>query len=81
VKRALKARENEMTNINAGRPLLEAKGDEMDEMVMCTGCGIALPEAEATYSDHADTYSGTVWHCSLCWQHCGSPAALRGADD
>ena len=38
--------------------------------VVCTGCGKRLSKSDAHYGDHADTYSGTVWHCDECWTAC-----------
>ncbi len=45
-----------------------------ERIVICTGCGIEIPESEAEYMDHADTYSGTQWHCEACAKVCHEPS-------
>lgn len=39
-------------------------------MKTCTGCGASVPETRAVDLGHADTYSGTTWHCRECAAVC-----------
>lgn len=45
---------------------------EGEPVVLCTGCGEHCLQAEATRHDHADTYSGTTWHCPACDAVCST---------
>ena len=43
---------------------------EKPRVEMCTGCGVVLDANMMVDGGHADTYSGTVWHCPDCATVC-----------
>jgi hypothetical protein len=51
---------------------------ESEEIVTCTGCGDAIRQDQATYMHHADTYSGTTWHCPDCASRCATDEEEQG---
>jgi hypothetical protein len=50
--------------------------------IMCTGCGTKTFNTIGWwYGDHADNYSGTVWHCPECARLCQQETRDDEEDD